>query len=56
MENLLESFYEGFAILIFCIGLELLFSCFDAMDRQVSQVKANIYEQHMLYGAEIDWE
>lgn len=54
MENILESLYEGAAIWIFCIATALLFRCFDYMDRQTVFVKENIYEQHMLYGAEID--
>lgn len=54
MEQVLESFYEGFGVLIFCIAVGLLFTCFSSMDKQTNYVKINIYDQHMLYEADID--
>ena len=54
MEHILESFYEGFGVFVFCMAVALLFIYSDYMDKQANYVKTNIYEQHMLYGAKID--
>lgn len=54
MEHIVEILYQGAEIWIFCMAVTLMFSCFSHMDKQTDYVKANIYEQHMLYGAEID--
>ena len=54
MEHILESFYEGFGVFVFCMAVGLLFTYSAYMAQQANYVKANIYEQHMLYGAKID--
>ena len=54
MEHVLESFYEAFGVFLFCMAVGLLFTYSTYMDKQIHYVKANIYEQHMLYGAEIE--
>lgn len=54
MEHIFDILYEGASVWIFCIATALLFSCFNQMNLQTDYVKANIYEQHMLYGVAID--
>lgn len=54
MEHIVDFLYEGAEIFIFCLAAALMLKGFVYMDRQTDYVKTNIYEQHMLYGAEID--
>lgn len=54
MENVLEGFYMAAGVLVFCMAAWMLIVSFRSMNRQVTYVKTNLYEQHMLSGAYID--
>lgn len=54
MEHIFELLFQGFAIILFCTSVSLLFYLFHNLNELEKEVKYNIYEEHVLYSHEID--
>ena len=48
MDHAVETMYEMFSILVFCLAITLLFLFTSSFNETISETKDNIYNQHAI--------
>lgn len=54
MEHIFELLFHGFAIILFCTAVSLLFYLSHNLDLLDQELKYNLYQEHVLYSHQVN--